>query len=258
MQTTDRHSRQRLSLRCILLCALLLAASHPSSAQTPQPTFEVASVKPAPPSADPMTGFWSLPNIGRFTASHVSLAVLMRLAYDIDDSQIANKPAWLNDTLYDVSAKPEDGIKLSREELRPRLQNLLQQRFHLVVHQETRMASGYALVVGKGGPHLTPSAGGAPGEFKDTSPGQMRGGNWTMTQLAKYLAPAAGFPVTDETGIAGSFVIGFSYNPRPDEDSSLPALSVALEKATGLVLKAQKIPVATLVIDSVDKTPTEN
>jgi uncharacterized protein (TIGR03435 family) len=228
-------------------------------AQTPHPTFEVASVKPAPPQADPNTGSWSPPGRGRFTATHVSLALLLHLAYGIDDSQIANKPDWLETNLYDIVAKPEDGISLTRDELKPRLQDLLQQRFHLVAHIETRSSRGYALVIAKGGPHLTPTkADHFPGFRINVSSGQMRGANWSLPQLAQYLTSAAGFPVVDQTGLSGSYDIAFSYEPNPDADSTLPPLNVALKQTTGLLLKPQKIPVETLVIDSVGKTPTAN
>ena len=223
------------------------------------PTFEVASVKPAPPEADPKTGSWSAPGTGRFTATHVSLALLIQLAYGVDSSQIANSPNWLETNLYDVAARPEDGIRLTRDELKPRLQDLLQQRFHLVAHAETRLSSGYALVVAKGGPHLTPTKGDHfPGFRINVSSGQMRGLNWSMPQLVTYITSAAGFPVVDQTGITGSYDIDFRYNPKPDSDSTLPSLDVALKQATGLLLKPQKVPVETVVIDSVDRVPTAN
>lgn len=243
----------------LLLCSLLLPSIRLASAQTPHPTFEVATVRPAPPQADPNTGSWSPPGTGRFIATHVSLALLLQLAYGIDNSQIANKPDWLETNFYDVAAKPEDGISLTRDELKPRLQDLLQQRFHLVAHIEIRSSRGYALVIAKGGPHLTPTkADHFPGFRINVSPGQMRGLNWSLPQLAKYLTPAAGFPVVDRTGLHGSYDISFSYAPNPDADSTLPSLSVALKQATGLLLKPQRVPVETLVIDSVDKTPTAN
>jgi len=243
----------------LLLCSLLFSCIHAATAQTPPPTFEVATVKPAPPQADPSTGSWSPPGIGRFTATHVSLALLIQLAYGVDSSQIANQPGWLESNLYDIVAKPEDGIPLTRDELKPRLQDLLHQRFHLVAHTETRPGRGYALVIAKGGPHLTPTkADHFPGFRINVSSGQMRGANWSMPQLAKYLTVAAGFPVVDQTGITGSYDIGFSYNPKPDADSTLPTLDVALKQATGLLLKPQTVPVETLVIDSVDKVPTAN
>jgi uncharacterized protein (TIGR03435 family) len=245
--------------RHLLLCSLLLSYIPAATAQNPNPTFEVASVKPAPAEADPNTGSWSIPSTGRFTATHVSLALLIQLAYDIDKSQIANQPGWLDTNLYDIVAKPEDGVHLTRDELRPRLQDLLRQRFHLVAHTETRLNRGYALVIANDGPHLTPTkADHFPGWRRNVSPGQMRGENWSMPQLAKYLTPAAGFPVVDQTGLTGSYDIAFSYNPKPDADGTLPSLDVALKQATGLLLKPQKVPVETIVIDSADKVPTAN
>ena len=242
----------------LLLCSLLLAYIHAATAQTPHPSFEVATVKPAP-QADPNTGIWSPPGTGRFTATHVSLALLLQLAYGLDNSQIANKPGWLETNLYDIVAKPEDGIHLPRDELAPRPQDLLQQRFHLVAHSETRSSRGYVLVIAEGAPHLTTTkADHFPGFRINVSPGQMRGVNWSMPQLAKYLTPAAGFPVVDQTGITGSYDIGFSYEPKPGADSALPSLDVALKQATGLLLKPQRVPVETLVIDSVNKVPTAN
>ena len=143
---------------------------------------------------------------------------------------------------------------------RPRLRNLLHERFHLVVHNETRQIRGYALVVAKGGEHLVPTK--QPdfrGDFYDVTPGQMHGFHWTMAQFAKYLSRAEGFAVVDETGIAGSYDIAFSYNPRPDDTTSnLPSLNEALKQTTGLQLKERKVPVETLVIDSADKVPTAN
>lgn len=253
------HPRLPYPVHYLLLGSLLVPFIHAATAQTPHPTFEVATVKSAPPQADPNTGSWSPPGRGRFTATHVSLALLLQLAYGIDNSQIANKPDWLETNLYDIVAKPEDDISLTRDELKPRLQDLLQQRFHLVAHIEMRSSRGYALIIAKGGPHLTPTkADHFPGFRINVDSGQMRGINWSMPQLAKYLIPAAGFPVVDKTGLPGSYDIAFSYEPNPDADSTLPSLSVALKQSTGLLLKPQKIPVETLVIDSVDKTPTAN
>lgn len=241
-----------------LACLLLLLPLRAATAQSPHPTFDVASVRPSPPSADPNTGSWSPPGIGRFTATHLSLAMLLQLAYGLDDSQLVNKPDWLETNLYDINAKPEAGLSLTRAELQPRLQDLLQQRFHLVAHLETRPVRGYALTLAKGGPHLSPTKGDHfPGFRTNVSSGEMRGFNWSMPQFAKYLTPAAGFPVVDKTGLPGSYDIAFSYAPTPT-DTTLPQLGEALKQATGLLLKPEKVPVETLVIDSINKTPTAN
>jgi uncharacterized protein (TIGR03435 family) len=247
------------SLRAFLTAVLLLSSLHLAPAQTAPLAFEVASVRPAPPTADPSTSHWSPPGTGRFTATHVSLALLLQLAYGINPAQIVNKPAWLETDLYDIDARPEDGIHLTRDQLKPCLQDLLRQRFHLVAHMETRPGRGYALLAAKGGPHLIPTkAARFPGFRIHVGGGEMRGDNWSIPQLAKYLASVAGFPVVDRTDITGNYDIAFNYNPQPDADSPLPPLEVALKDAIGLLLKPQTIPVEVLVVDSIDKTPTAN
>lgn len=229
------------------------------AAQVAQPAFEVASVRAAPPNADPQSGFWSRPGSGRFTASHVSLVRLIQLAYGIDESQIANKPGWIDSNLYDVDAKPRAGVSLTREELKPCLQKLLQERFNLVAHMETRSGRGYALVVAKDGPQLKPaSEGHFAGERHLVSTGHMHVYNCSLPQLAQYLTSAAGFPVVDQTGLTGSYDIDFDYNPEPDTESVLPTLEVALKEGTGLLMKPQNVPVEMLVIESVNKVPTAN
>lgn len=226
--------------------------------QTPLPTFDVATVRPAP-NADPSTGQWSPPGRGEFKATHVTLLLLMQLAYDVNSDQIENKPGWIGDELYDVVAKPEPGVKLSREELRPRLQALLRERFHLQVHRETQEVRGFSLIVGKHGQHL------APGDLKyfpgfrtNVSRGEMHGHNWNMAAFAKYLSTASGFPVVDHTGLAGSYDVDFSYAPDDQHDSDLPLLNDALKGATGLMLQPSKVPVQVVVIDSVSRTATPN
>lgn len=238
---------------------LLSPINRPVVAQQPQPGFEVASVRVAPPNADPQTGSWSRPGVGRFTATHVPLTLLLQLAYGIDGSQIANKPGWMDTSLYDVDAKPHEGVSLSREELKPCLQTLLQQRFHLVAHFEPRSMRGYALILGQSGLRLKPASDGHfPGERHLVTTGHLHVYNCSMQQFAQYLTSAAGFPVADQTGLAGRYDIDFDYNPDPDIESELQPLEAALKQSTGLLLKPRKVPTQMLVIDSVDKVPTLN
>lgn len=247
------------SIHRVILSVLLCSSSCLVVAQQPQPTFDVASVRVAQPDADPRTGSWSRPGIDRFTASHVTLARLIQLAYGIDEDQIANKPGWIDINLYDVEAKPQEGVSLTREELRPCLQKLLQDRFHLAAHTETRFGHGYALMIGQTGLKLKPaSVDHFAGERHPVSPGHLHTFNCSMRQLAQYLSLAVGIPVADQTGLTASYDIDFDYNPNPDADSDFPPLELALKQATGLVLKMRRVPIEMLVIDSIDKVPTPN
>jgi uncharacterized protein (TIGR03435 family) len=236
---------------------------YSAAAQAPQdapslPSFEVATIRQTPP-GNQENGFWTPPGVGLFTAHSVSLAFLIQIAFGVDGNQISGSPKWLDSDLFDVAAKPENGILLSREELRPRLQNLLQQRFHLATHFDTKMVRGYALVAAQGGPKLKATAGDRlPGFRIYVGPGRLEGINWSMPYLAAMLQKPAGLPVADKTGIAGSYDIKLEFAPDIETDSPLPSLFTALRERLGLELKAQKVSVQILVIDHLDRVPTDN
>lgn len=261
------HSKGFLQ-HLLMYMAVCLCIAMPSSAQTlatkpasPAPAslaFDSIIIRPNP-NGDPAQGQWSRPGLGRFQASSVSVELLIRLAYNVDANQIVNQPTWLKSRLFDVTAKPEAGVSLSREELRPRLQNLLQQRFHLVTHRETREVPGYALVVAKHGAKLQATKGAPfPGFRSNVNPGNLKGLNWSMTDLATYITSLIGQPVADQTGIQGRYDVSVEYAPDDAPGSNLPSLFTALQETLGLRLVSRKVPVQMLVIDSVDETPTPN
>lgn len=219
-----------------------------------QPAFEVASVKRTPPAT---IGYTSISPFGSatFTATNVSLEILISLAFGIDSNRISGKQSWLDSEHYDVSAKAEGGGKISREELKPMLQKLLIERFKLSVHRERKDTPGYALVVAKA-PKLQTSKGGAsrPMILK----GGLRADNISIKTLAAMLAGPAGRPVVDKTGIEGNFDVKLDYAPEGSADSSMPSIFTALQEQLGLKLVPQTVPVETLVVDRAEKVPTEN
>ncbi len=240
----------------VFAAPFVFAQSQPGAPA--QPSFETATIKPTPPS-ERVNGQWSPPGTSRFSAHSVTLQFLIQMAYGVEADQVSGKPSWLDSDFYDIEAKPEEGIALSREELKPRLQNLLAERFHLAAHYETKMVRGYALVVAKGGPRLQPTKGDHfPGFRVNTGAGHLEGFNWSMTYLATMLQRVASLPVADQTSIAGSFDIKLVFAPGIDEDSTLPSVFTALRETLGLELKAQQIPMQVLVIDHIDRVPTAN
>jgi uncharacterized protein (TIGR03435 family) len=237
----------------LLACALAAQTAAPAPA-----AFEVATVRPDP-DGDPNQGQWSLPGKGVFNASHLTLEWVIRLAYGVDAKQIVNEPNWLANRTWNISAKPEAGISLTREELRPRLQALLAERFHLVAHRETREQPGYMVIVGKHGARLTPTKGTTtPGWRTNVSPGHLEGLNWSMNDLAANITTQLARPVIDRPGIKGSYDFSIQYAPDDATDSTLAQLFTALEEKTGLKLQSAKIPVDVVVLDSISETPTPN
>jgi uncharacterized protein (TIGR03435 family) len=241
---------------CLAITSTCLAQASEKPAI--QPAFEVATIRPNP-TADPNNGQWSLPGVGSFKATGLTLAMLLRLAYDIDDKQILNRPAWLNKNLYDINAKPEEGITLTRAELRPRLQNLLQQRFHLVAHRETHETPGFALVESKHGVKLQPTKGSKfPNYRVELHTGKINLRNVTLNDLAASITSVIAKPVANQTTIQGSYDVDVAYAPDDAINSPLPPLFTALEETLGLRLIPAKVPVEMLIIDSIDPTPTPN
>ncbi len=140
-------------------------------AQTPGNTvaasFEVASVKPNK-SGDGRIGMGFQPG-GRFTATNVTLALLVAQAYRLQGGRgglpgrgnplIVNAPGWMNDDRFDIVAKSDGDVPPDR--LPDLIKSLVIDRFKLSAHNESREFQVYALVPartdGKLGPALRPS-----------------------------------------------------------------------------------------------------
>lgn len=228
------------------------------SSSSALPAFEVAVIRKVPAAAI-RESTWSLPGVGRFEAKNLSLQFLIQMAFNTSEKQIDNMPKWAKDETFDVVAKPEDGVRLSREELRPRLQNLLKQRFHLSSHFVVREMSGYALMQAKSGGKMEPGKGDTPVNFrKNVYPGRMQGLKWSMEFLAEMLSLTLQETVVDCTGRKGLYNIDLEYAADIAADSTLPSLVTALKDSLGIALEKRNVPVEVLVIDSLDRTPTEN
>lgn len=225
-------------------------------AATAQTAFEVASVRECPKDHDSFSQ-GSFP-ANRLALHNTTLQIAIAIAFGYDSIRISG-PDWLNNQCYTIEAKVDGDKQLSRKEMEPLMQNLLQERFHLVTHHETKTLPGYALVIAKGSPKLHASKEGTESHFYILPNGiDMR--HASLATLAGALASqgAAGGPVIDKTGIQGEYDITLHYATVGHPDSNLPDIFTALQEQLGLKLVPQKVPVEILVIDHVDKVPTEN
>jgi len=239
--------------KVLLLCLLATDVSL-GQTQAKAPAFEVASIRAVPHGQEGLT------NVGPYEGGHLvvkngTLEFLIGMAYSVPPWNLLGKPEWLGVRQYDVSAKSEGDGGLTYKTMKPLLQQLLQQRFHLVVHRETKERPGYALVVAKGGVKLKPGKEGGPGYIMPNGIGSP---SIKLADLATMLAVPAGKPVADRTGMAGVYEVDLHFAPEAATDSTLPSLFTALEEQMGLKLVSQKVPVEVLVIDHVESEPTEN
>jgi len=189
----------------------------------------------------------------------VTLPFLIHMGYGIDEDQIVGRAKWMGSEFFDVVVKPSGEIPLTREQLKPVLQQLLRDRFHLTAHSDLEHVKGYMLVCAKNGPKLQPSNNDKPPNFRIyVGPGRLEGLNWSMAFLATTLQHPAGLPVVDQTGLTGAYDIKLNFAEGQGAESALPSLFTALHDGLGLELKLGKVSIPMLVIDHLDRNPTEN
>lgn len=226
------------------------------SATVPQ-AFEAASVKPnkmggarGPVQMKPES----------LTGTNVTLKQLMRYAYELQDSQLSG-PGWTETEGYDVTAKPNRPASASQ--LRLMLQTLLEDRFKLKLHRETKDLPVYWLVVAEGGPKLRDPKEEAVFNTALGGKSPFRPGfnavftNKDLPGFAERLSRGIGRPVVDKTGIKGQYWFQLEWAADHQPGTAGPSLLTAIQEQLGLKLEEQRAPTEVLVIDHVEK-PSEN
>jgi uncharacterized protein (TIGR03435 family) len=228
-------------------------------AQTPAPraipnSFDVVSIKPNQTGSEARRA-GSSPG-GIFTATNVSLRLLISRAFGVAEFQVEGGLGWIESEKYDIMAKADTPLEMTREELRPCLQALLAERFRLKFHRETKEGSVYSLVVGKNGSKLRKHSGGgtsAIGASSGSGKATITGTKVTLARLAEYLSGQAGRPVVDNTRLGGEYDFRVEWATEEATDTSAPSLFTALQEQLGLKLDATKGPVPMIVIDQAER-----
>jgi len=96
------------------------------------------SIKPNPNGCCTVGGVGN----GAGGGKYVTLKMLIAFAYRIQQFQISGGPAWIDSDRFDVEGKAEDP-KASFDELRLMLRSMLEDRFSLKLHHETKESSVY-------------------------------------------------------------------------------------------------------------------
>jgi uncharacterized protein (TIGR03435 family) len=285
-------------MRRIILAAWILAAGM-TWGQTGQgnTSFEVASLKPAGPQSGRMSdGGPGSHDPERFTFSGADLRDLIFAAYPLENyREQVSGPGWIDTEKYDLAVKIPPGT--TKDQFQTMLQNLLAERFKLVVHHETKQLSVYNLEVAKNGPKLKESLV-SPGEVVPAPPSEARdrdgfpvlapgrpglastyfvGPNgpqsrWraqqqTLAAFARTLSRTsdAGRIVIDKTGLTGKYDFTLYFDiQRLDvlaaavTDNSILTVVDAIEQQLGLRLVDARAPFDVVVVDAAQKVPTEN
>ena len=263
-----------------LSCAVFLSSLAFAQSTETKPAFQIADVHVSLPTRNP---FMRNPAIrgGRYEVRFATMVDLIRTAWGIAAEKVVGGPNWLEYLSFDVMAKPLAGTTV--ETAKPMLQSLLEDRFKLVVHNDTKPLPAYALRAGKR-PQLKQADGSGDTGCKFTPPSFPPNGgpptgppmlsyscrNMTMAVFAEsmlstmILAPQYlnDRVVVDETELKGAWDFDLKYSPKgmigPDGPmTGTITLFDAIEKL-GLKLDPVEAPVPVLVVDSVNQKPTAN
>jgi uncharacterized protein (TIGR03435 family) len=146
---------KRTVISVVALSAIIAVLNAQDSAPVPY----VASVKKN------AGGFGAQMRIGpgMISANGVPVRLLMRQAFgQLQDFQLVGGPAWLNSDRFDIEAKIEGGGPMSPQLIQSVLRQILEERFSLKTHRETRELPIYALMLarsdGRLGPNIKPSS----------------------------------------------------------------------------------------------------
>jgi uncharacterized protein (TIGR03435 family) len=224
----------------------------------PRPEFEVASIHPVDQTLESAkVGIQIDGSMLRLT--YLSLKDMIRMAEDVKDYQVVG-PEWITGARFDIAAKFPAGA--TREQVRPMLQTLLSERFHLKTHHDSKEFPVYALLVGKGGPKMKPApldADAAAGPVNITATGSREGTTMTLGNGATLVFANNKFearklsmlyftdllgrymdrPVVDQTGLTGTY--DFTLEVTPED-------YIAMLVRAGISAGAQMPPEAVMAL----------
>jgi uncharacterized protein (TIGR03435 family) len=290
------HALPNLKSAILLAATGWLTLALPCSGQADTPyvptmTFAVASVrenKNLDANAGITVSGQFVPHTTRLRAINWTLDNLLGYAYGVDSYQVAGSPNWPWPTMFVIEAKGDSeadaniaALPAAEQHLEQAhmLQALLEDRFKLKTHWETKEGALYHLVVAKGGPKL-----GAAGSMPVTAEEQKRfgdgpvspiyqkndgrgydfiGHSCSIETLVSILTSQFGRPVIDKTELTGKYDFVLKYKGRwdrdrnPDDLDPTPPMDRALQEQLGLKVETARGPLKILVIDHIEK-PSEN
>jgi uncharacterized protein (TIGR03435 family) len=268
----------------VLGIALIAVSPHAQTPEPKAPTFAVVSIRPH--KTLERGGSLKFRPGGRFEGTNVYVLALIAAAFGdgrpLLPAQMEGGPDWIRTDRFDVVAKTDtvvDSEASYYRRLPAMLRPVLEERFRLKAHWETRQIPVYALGLahtdGSLGSHLrhstcTPrpetigvndtSAGLREGRSacgpSTASTGMIDASGISMSSLVTVLASDVSRVVLDRTGLEGTYDVKLTWTPDgfgQSSDPNIPPLSTALQEQLGLKLESANAPIDVLVIDHVEK-----
>ncbi len=283
-------------MKWILAASLLFSRLASGRSDPPKVAFEVASIKPAQPS--PLNQMWIRMNAdaGMLRYTNVSLRDCIRVAYRVKDFQVQG-PDWIGSARFDITAKLPDGSSKDQipEMLQSLLADRFKLALHretkehpiyalVVAKGGPKLTPAEAAAGDAPAPAANPSKDGVPrGAMMmliDPAGMHLRASSATLANLAEMISHVCERPVVDSTGITGQYDFDLIFSPETMRGmpgpmramppaaagERLPADSPAERAGSiydavqryGLKLEPRKAPLEIVIVDRIEKTPTEN
>jgi uncharacterized protein (TIGR03435 family) len=279
----------------ILIGVLNAPAIRAQSAPAATPKFEVVSIKPCEFHQNTMSdmappGNSSPGNLRTecFPLLDANGHGLVRGAYASNPfTPITGAPSWVHSASYEINAKAEGSPSVATMN-GPMMRGLLEEYFHLKIHQQIAEGPVFFLTVARGGPKLHSFVAGSctphdtapqdplpPGQsyckssMSGSSPASIEAQGTTLDNFSSMLFAVLGRPVFNKTGIAGQFDIRIEFSregtrfsplrPTGSADGLSPAsdptdsIFAVVQEQLGLKLAPAKGPVETFVIDHIER-----
>jgi uncharacterized protein (TIGR03435 family) len=223
--------------------------------------FEVASIRPSRPGEREDLKIQN----GRIDGHAVNLHEMIAFAYNIEEEWVRGEK-WIESARFDVRARSAPTNSL--DTLRVMAQSLLAERFHLKVHKEQQRVDVYALIAAK--PKLKAADPSTRATCKSVPTGTTRAyicQNATLERLVDRLNDDSGgylkHKVVDLTGLTGAYdftltwTLPFSLSGADGGPGGLTVFE-AVDRQLGLKLSLRKHPMSVLIVDHIDRAPSEN
>jgi uncharacterized protein (TIGR03435 family) len=229
-----------------------------------QVVFEVASIRPAAPVEFGRTSVRRTivkENAleGRLNYQGVSLTDLIGDAYRVQHRQISG-PDWLSSQRFDILAVIP--AARSNDQISQMLEALLRERFNLKTHEETKEEKVYRLFVVNSGANLEKAERESGISGRSTKTVERVNARTTLASFAEYLSERLDRPVLDQTALTGVYSIRLEWMPdtaaAAGADAAGPSIFTAVQEQLGLRLVAAKTSVQLLIVDHIEKYPTDN
>lgn len=234
-------------------------------AKDADPDWDVVSVKARDPNDTNNNQSMSM-NGRQFVIVNRPVEGMLMFAYGMHKKEIVGLPEWAKTERWDVHGVPDVPGHPNLKQTQSLTRKLLEERFGLKVHKETKELAVYAITVAKGGEKMATSAGdpnGTPDENERSNGGMvtMRMTNMSMGELAPDLGYFLDRPAVDRTSLTGRYDFQLKWTAdesrAPADGSAPPGLFTAIQEQLGLKLEPAKAPVDLLVVDGVQR-PSAN